>query len=115
MRFFRFSSPLRATADLGRFFAARRPIELLMVVPALAVTAIIVYMLVVEYRIEKPYQRNIIYVESWPLSRTDAQIHAAQVSDLRTKKLALIEPKFEKKQRMLQFRRVDAWLTAHGI
>ena len=49
-----------------------------MIVPALVLTALIVYMLFVEYNIPKPYQRNIIYVESWPLSRTDADIRAAQ-------------------------------------
>lgn len=86
-----------------------------MLIPALGITALIVYMLIVEYNIPKPYQRNIIYVESWPLSRTDADIRAAQITDINNRKMQLVGPKIEKNQRMLQFRRIDSWLTAHGF
>jgi hypothetical protein len=111
----RSSRPIEAAGDLSSFVAARSWKDLLMIVPALGLTALIVYMLIVEYNIPKPYQRNIIYVESWPLSRTDADIRAAQITDINNKKRALVQPKIEKNQRMLQFRRIDAWLTAHGI
>jgi hypothetical protein len=111
----RSARPIEAAGDLGSFFRARRARDLLMIVPALGITAAIVYGLFVEYNIPKPYQRNIIYVESWPLSRTDADIRAAQRIDINTKKLALVQPKVEKVQRMLQFRKVDAWITAHGF
>jgi hypothetical protein len=119
MRFFRprakRPSPIEAAGDLRGFFAARRPKDLLMVIPAFGITALIVYALIVEYNIPKPYQRNIIYVESWPLNRSDADIRAAQISDINTKKVALVGPKIEKNQRMLEFRRIDKWLTAHGF
>ncbi len=86
-----------------------------MLIPALLVTGVIVWMLFAEYKVEVPYKRNIIYVESWPLNRSDAEIHAAQVADQETKKKALVQPKIEQKQLQLQFRKVDAWMTAHGI
>ena len=107
--------PIEAAGDLRTFFAARGWKDLVMIIPALGLTVLIVYMLIVEYNIPKPYQRNIIYVESWPLSRTDADIRAAQILAINTRKRAIVQPKIEKNQRMLQFRRVDAWLTAHGI
>jgi hypothetical protein len=117
MRLFpRRSSPIGAAGDLGSFFSARRPGDLWMIVPALALTALIVWMLIVEYPSQPaPYKRNIIYVESWPLNRSDADIRAAQIADINNKKRALIQPKIEHNQSMLQFRRADKWLTAHGF
>lgn len=118
MRIFprRQSSPLEAAGDLRSFFTSRRPRDLLMILPALALTGLIVWMLIVEYPSQPaPYKRNIIYVESWPLSRTDADIRAAQITDINNKKLQLVEPKITRNQGMLQFRRADKWLTAHGF
>ena len=115
MPFLRLPSPAGAFRDLRRFLAARRPYELLMLPPALIITAIVVYMFYLDYNFPKPYKREIIYVESWPLSRTDAEIRAAQLTDMRNKKRQRVELKILQKQRQQQFKKVDDWLTAHGI
>ena len=115
MRFFKMPSPTGGVRDLRKFLAARRPYELLMLLPALAITLVICYMFYLDYRFEKPYKRNIIYAESWPLNRTDAEIRAAQLTDQRNKKRQRLELKVPHSQQRESLKRVDDWLTAHGI
>lgn len=115
MRFLKMPSPAGGVRDLRKFLAARRPHELLMLFPALLITAVICYMFYVDYRFDKPYKRNIIYVESWPLNRSDAEIRAAQLTDQRNKKRQRLELKIPHSQQREQLKKVDDWLTAHGI
>jgi hypothetical protein len=115
-RFFKYLSPRQAWRDLSGFIAGRRPYEFLFAFPALMLTGLVVAAFWKDYATVKvPYRANIIYVESWPLTRSDADIKAQQVID--AKKLAEARAAQEKHdlERQQKFKKVDDWLTNRGI
>ncbi|MBC9034538.1 hypothetical protein IAG41_19290 [Sphingomonas sp. JC676] len=115
MTFLRSLSPLRAIRDLRFFLAQRKPHELWFMMLSMAITFAVLFVFVKDSRVETPYERNIIYAESWPLTRTDAQIKAQQKIDQAKKHIA--EEALEKRRRANQaeFKKVDDWLTNHGF
>ena len=115
MTFLRFFSPLRAYRDLRFFLAARKKHELWFLLLSLALTLIILWMFVKDSYFEKTYRPNIIYVEQWPLNRTDEQIKAQQKIDEAKRNIARAE--FEKKQAKNRegFKKIDDALTKWGF
>ena len=115
MRFLRFFSPLGALRDLRVFLATRQRYELLMLIPALGVTIFIIFAFWHDSKFEKAYKREIIYVQSWPLDRTDEQIIAQQKVD--QIRIDRERAEYERRQRILQdqFKRVDDKLNSWGI
>lgn len=115
MMFLRYLHPLRAIRDLRFFLSQRKPHELWFMMLAMAVTLGILWMFVKDSHVETPYKRNIIYVESWPITRTDEQIRAQQKIDQAKKHIAEEELDRRRKAKQAEFKKVDDWLTNHGF
>lgn len=116
MSFLRYISPLRAFRDLRFFLARRRPHELWFGILALLLTFVVIAAFIHDSHVETPYEPpNIIYAESWPITRTDAEIKQQQVID--EAKRHIEEEKLDKlrKQKQAEFKKVDDWLTQHGF
>lgn len=79
MAFPRPSTPLAAWRDLRAFLATRERSQYLFAVLAIAMPMIIVTGFVIDSNIRPSPQ--IIYVESWPADRSEAQILADQKKD----------------------------------
>ena len=108
-------SPLRAIRDLRGFLADRKPYELYFLMAAFAVTFAIVWAFVRDTKFEKPYERNIIYVQSWPLDRSDEAIKAQQKIDQEKKKILQAELDKRKAENMRQFKKLDKKLDDLGL
>ncbi|MBO9621976.1 MAG: hypothetical protein J7500_04620 [Sphingomonas sp.] len=115
MTFLRYLSPLRALRDLRAYLASRKPYELWFMMLALVVTMIILVMFVKDSHIESPYKRNIIYVEQWPITRTDEQIRAQQKIDQAKKHIAEAELEKKRAARQAEFKRLDDKLESWGF
>ncbi|OYY90384.1 MAG: hypothetical protein B7Y45_07085 [Sphingomonas sp. 28-66-16] len=108
-------SPIRAIADLRFFLSQRRPYELGFLALSIVVTTLLFAGFVHDSKVEKPYKRNIIYVEQWPASRTDAEIRAQQKIDSAAKAVADAELEKRQKKRQAEFKKIDDQLKALGI
>ncbi|UZK65279.1 hypothetical protein [Sphingomonas sp. M1-B02] len=115
MTFLRFFSPIHAARDLRFFLSQRKPHELGFVMLSLTLTGIILWMFVKDSHFERPYKREIIYVESWPLDRSLEQIRAQQAIDEPIRQARIAELEKKRKARQAEFKKVDDWLTARGI
>lgn len=115
-KYFARFSPLRAIRDLRRFLASRKRYEIFTLFGAAAVTWTIMWVFLTDSRsIKIPYKRDIVYVESWPLDRTDADIKAQQKIDVVKKTKQQEELERRQKERQAQFKKVDDWLRSWGI
>ena len=86
--FLRRFGPIGAFFDLRRYLASRGKHELLFMFASMAVCVVVISWFVVGARVERPYQApTIIYVQSWPADRTDAEIIAQQKIDEAKKKV----------------------------
>lgn len=77
MQYFSRLNPIRAFVDL-RDYLRQRPIhEVIFLFLAIVTTTVIVLGFLIDYRAqEKAYKRDIVYFQSWPLDRSDADIKA---------------------------------------
>ena len=91
------ASPRAAFRDLAAFMRQRSREQLIGASLALLVTAIIVIEFVVDAKINTAPPPQVIYVDQWPASRTDAEIAADQKKDQAEKEAAQKE-----KQRQFQ-------------
>ena len=85
------SSPRAALADLRAFLRQRSREQVIGASLALLVTAIIVIEFIVDASIGTAPPPQIIYAESWPENRSDAQIIADQKKDEAKRQAALAE------------------------
>ncbi len=109
-------SPLRAVRDLRGFLAGREKYELAFLALALAITGVVLFAFLRDANdIKTPYRPNIIYVEQWPLSRTDAQIRAQQNIDQYEKDKRVAQQKAAQAKLQAQYRKLDDHLKALGI
>jgi hypothetical protein len=74
-------SPRRALADLRSMFSPDRPHRWTLLGLSAALTAVLIWGLLVDSRIPEP-ERQIIYVESWMADRKDSDIIRRQMDDL---------------------------------
>ncbi|WP_448662557.1 hypothetical protein ACG3SL_18115 [Sphingomonas sp. CJ20] len=115
MSFLRKISPIGAIRDLRMFLAQRRPHELWFMMLSMAITLVVLFVFVKDSHIEVPYKRNIIYAESWPITRTDDEIRADRKIDNAKRAVLLAEAEKKRKQRQEEFKRVDDTLTKWGF
>jgi hypothetical protein len=116
MSVLRYFSVLRAWRDVRRLFLSRRkPYEIWFLLLAMVLTVAIILAFAHDSNIKRPYKENIIYVESWPLNRSEAEILAQQKVDAakKAKEQAAIEK--AEKERQAQFQRLDNTLSAWGM
>lgn len=115
MNLLRFFSPVRAYRDLRQFLATRRRHEYLFMLLSLVLTSLVVFAFYKDSNIEKPYERNILYVQNWPLDRSLAQIKAQQEIDAAAKARRDAALERRRRERQEQFKRVDEQLDKWGI
>lgn len=109
-------SPVRAYRDLRLFLSHRERHELVFLALAMVVTTVVISGFYYDSRIEKPYKRpEIIWVDSWPESRTDAEIKAKQAVDKveQDRLRALLKQKQEERQ--AEFKRLNDKLERWGL
>jgi hypothetical protein len=109
-------SPIRAYRDLRLFLSDRQPYELIFLALAIIVTGTVITVFYFDSRIEQPYKRpEIIWVDSWPADRSDAQIKAKQAVDKveEDKLRALIAQK--QAERRAEFKRLNDKLERWGL
>ncbi|MDT8760685.1 hypothetical protein MZO42_18440 [Sphingomonas psychrotolerans] len=117
MAFLKKMSPVAALRDLRFFLATRRRHELWFMALALAVTLLVLFVFFKDTArgVEKPYERNIIYVEQWPITRTDEQIKAQQKIDQAKKAIQQAELEKRRKAKQAEFKRLDDKLESWGF
>jgi len=115
MTFLKFFSPVAAYRDLRLFLATRRRHELWFMALSLAVTTLIIFVFFKDANFQKPYERNIIYVEQWPITRTDEQIRAQQKIDQAKKAIQLAELKKKREAKQAEFKRLEDKLESWGF
>lgn len=116
LKYFSRLNPLRAVRDLRRFLASRQRYEIITLFAAAAVTWTMMWAFLIDSRsIEVPYKRNIIYVQSWPLDRSKAEIRAQQKIDQVKKSQAQADYEKRLKERQEKFKKVDDALRRWGI
>lgn len=115
MSFLSLFSPIRAWRDLRRFLAQRKPYEIWFMMISFAVTGTILFALYKDAAIAPVYKRDVLYVESWPLSRTDREIIDKQKADLIVEKQRAAELRARELKRQAEFKRLDDKLERLGI
>lgn len=115
MGFFARFSPLRAISDLRRFLALRQPYELWFGILAIVMTTLLLAGFMADSRVEKVRKPNIIYVQQWPLSRTDREIIAQQKIDQVKRDKEAAELRARQEAVRQQFKRLDDKLTSYGL
>lgn len=115
MMLLRYLSPFRAFRDLAFFLKTRKRYELWFMALSLAVTAAIISGFFIDARVEREYKPNIIYVESWPITRTDEQIRAQQVIDQAKRRIAEAEVEKKRKAQQAEFKKIDDGLKKWGL
>jgi hypothetical protein len=114
-RFSRYN-PIAGVNDLRRFLASRQKHELIFAFLSVIVTVtIIVGFYLDSGDLKKPWKRDIQYVESWPLNRTDAEILAAQKVDAKNRAAREAERKKRQDANRESLKKIDDALTRWGI
>lgn len=108
-------SPLGAFGDLRNFLAGRQKHEWRFALAAFVVTGFIVWAFIKDSRFERVYKREIIYAESWPLNRSDAEIKAQQAIDGPKEKARKDEYDRKVEERRKEFQQVNDKLKSWGI
>lgn len=116
LKYFARFSPLRAIRDLRRFLAGRQRYELFTLFAAAAVTWTIMWAFLIDSRsIEVPYERNIIYVQSWPLDRSVDDMRVQLKADEAKRREAIAAHEKRMKARQEKFKKIDDALRRWGI
>lgn len=114
-RFSRYN-PLTGLRDLRLFLHSRQKHEIVFAFLAIVTTVTVIVGFTLDSRdLEKPYERDIQYVESWPLDRTDAEIVAAQKADMKTRALREAEEKKRQAENRAALKRLDDKLSGWGF
>ncbi|OYY71970.1 MAG: hypothetical protein B7Y47_05395 [Sphingomonas sp. 28-63-12] len=115
MRYFARFSPLHAIRDLRVFLSHRHPYELGFLALAMVITTALIAGFVHDSHAERPYVRNIIYVEQWPATRTEAEILARQKIDQVGERARKAEIVRQQKAVQADFKKLDDRLKAMGL
>jgi hypothetical protein len=92
--------PRAAFTDLRNFMRQRSREQVIGAALAVLATAIIVIEFLVDAKINTAPPPQIVYVESWPANRTDAEIAAEQKKDQAAQEAA-------RKERQRQFQKLE--------
>ena len=116
MGFFSRLNPFTAVRDLRQFLAMRQKHELIFGFLSIVVTTLLIVGFYLDSQgLKKPWKREIIYVEDWPLDRTDEQIRAQQKIDMEKKKAQQAELEKRRRERQAEFKKIDDALERLGI
>ena len=113
---FRRYNPIAGLNDLRLFLASRPKHELVFAfLSVIATVTILTAFYLDSSGLKKPWKRDIQYVESWPLDRTDAEIIAAQKADAKTRAAREAELKKKQEAHRASLKRIDDTLTRWGF
>ena len=116
MGFFSRLNPLTAVRDLRRFLAMRQKHELIFGFLSVFVTTLLIVGFYIDSEgMRKPWKRDIMYVQDWPLDRSLEQIQAQQKIDMEKKKAQQAELEKRRRERQAEFKKVDDALDRLGI
>jgi hypothetical protein len=102
------ASPRALWADVRAFTSERRPHQWAAASLALLMPLALIVLFVIDGHTNIQPKSEIIFVESWPANRTDAQIKADQKKDQAERDKA-------RKARQEEFQRLDESLNRMGI
>ncbi|MES2055606.1 MAG: hypothetical protein V4564_06705 [Pseudomonadota bacterium] len=105
----------RAVNDLRDFLRQRRPHELGFLLLSVALFGVILVGFTIDSHEERVYRPNIIYVQQWPASRTDAEIRAQQKIDAPIEAKRKADEEAQRKKTQEDFKRLDRKLEKLGI
>ncbi|MFM9827860.1 MAG: hypothetical protein ACKVOB_03825 [Sphingomonas sp.] len=108
-------SPFRAIRDLRLFLSYRQPHQLLFLALAIVLTTAIIAGFIHDSYEERPYKRDIVYVQQWPADRSDAQIVAQQKIDSVERHKQIAELQKRQAARQAEFKKIDDKLKAWGL
>jgi hypothetical protein len=114
-RMFRHSSPRGALSDLREVLRIRHGYQWGFLFAAFCVTALILGGLAKDAYFEKPYKREIIYVENWRADRSLDEIVAQQKIDQAKREKEQAEAKAKAEKRRLEWKKIDDQLKSFGI
>jgi hypothetical protein len=113
---FRRYNPLVGLRDLRLFLHSRPKHELGFAFLAIVTTVTLIAGFMIDAKdLKAPYKRDIQYVESWPLSRTDAEIIEAQKQDMKTRATREAEQKKREAENRAALKRIDDALNRWGL
>lgn len=115
MRYLARFSPLRAVRDLRMFLSQRQPYELWFMMLAIVLTGLVLFAFVKDSHFERAYKPDIIYVQQWPLDRTDEQIRALQKIDQAKKEALQARLAKRRAEQQAAFKRIDDKLESYGF
>lgn len=114
-RFSRYN-PVTGINDLRRFLASRQKHELVFAILSVMVTVTLITGFYLDSGdLKKPWKREIQYVESWPLDRTDAEIIAAQKTDMKNRAIREAAEKKRQEEHRKSLQKIDDALTRWGF
>ncbi|MFL6846424.1 MAG: hypothetical protein ACJ8ER_16275 [Allosphingosinicella sp.] len=102
------ASPRALWADVRAFTSERRPHQWVAASLALLMPLALIVLFIIDGHTNIQPKSEIIFVESWPANRTDAQIKADQKKDQAARDAA-------RKERQKEFQRLDESLNRMGI
>lgn len=115
MSYFARFSPFAAIRDLRFFLSQRQPYELGFLALAVVITALLIAGFVHDSHETRPYKREIIYVQQWPATRTEAEIIAQQKIDQGVRAKDKADLAKRQKARQAEFKKIDDRLKAWGL
>lgn len=115
MGYFSRFNPVGPVKDLRLYFHRRGPKELAFLSAALVGTAVVMGMFIIDTPPQPHKEREIIYVQQWKATRTDAEVKAQQVKDKPAEdaEKARVAAAYEKHR--LELKRLDDKLRRWGL
>lgn len=102
------AKPKVLLADIRALFRERSPVQALAATAAVLIPATILTLFYLDAQTNIAPPPQVIYVESWPADRTDAEIKAAQADRQRVRETLEAE-------RQRQFQRIDNGMERLGL
>ena len=109
------ASPKGFIADLKGVFFSRHRHGLLFAGASVAMTIIIGLLFLGDFKHEKPWKRDVQYVESWDADRSDEIIKAQQKIDQAKRDLAEAELEVKRAEQREQYRKLQKQMQSIGI
>lgn len=107
--------PSGALGDLRYFLARRQPHQIVFFALAVALTLVAILAVAHDSKFVPDYHRDIVYVQQWPLTRTDAQIVAQQKIDGIQQTRRVAEEQRQREANRAKFKAIDDKLKKWGI
>lgn len=109
------ASPKGFFADIKGVFFSRHRHGLLFAAASIVTTVVIATLFLGDFKHEKPWKRDVQYVESWEADRSDAIIKAQQKIDQAKRDLAEGEREIKRIEQRDQYKKLQKEMQSIGI